>query len=251
MTGRTHLIVGTGVTLSVLQLIGQSITVAGIAIAVISSLLPDIDEPNSLLLQKTVPGSVIVKAKIGLAASGVGFMIYAYMKSLFFPYSYIIGCLMIALCFANHRLFRQILMASIGGMLLYLGAEAGPWFAACGALLMVCAVLPHRGLTHSIYGVLIWGGLLYAASTLLGVPLWMAGGTAYTIHLLCDVLTKNGIHPLPPFKWKLNIPLMSTGKFSGYLVENVCVTLTLVLLWRAFAEPIGKTVVELWIRLTG
>jgi inner membrane protein len=250
MTGRTHLIVGTGVTLSVLQLAGQGITFPGIAIAVVSSLLPDIDEPNSLLLQKTVPKSLITKAKIGLAVSGLGLMIYAYMQAFFLPYSYVIGCLMIALCLANQRLFRQIVMASLGAVLLYIGAEAGPWFAAVGALLMVCAVLPHRGLTHSLYGVLIWGGLLYAASAQLGVPLWMSGAMAYTIHLLCDILTKHGIHPLPPFKWKLNIPLMSTGKFSGFLVENICITLTFVMLWNAFFAPLSAAVVDIWSRLT-
>jgi inner membrane protein len=100
-------------------------------------------------------------------------------------------------------------------------------------------VLPHRGLTHSLYGILIWGGVLYFASLQLGVPLWIAGVSAYTLHLLCDMLTKHGIHPVPPLKWKWSIPLMSTGKFSGFLVESVCITLTFVLIWHAFVAPAG------------
>ncbi|OMF20243.1 hypothetical protein BK127_03760 [Paenibacillus sp. FSL H7-0331] len=246
MTGRTHLIVSTGVTMSVMQLIGQGVTLPGFAVALISSLLPDIDEPNSLLLQKTVPNSLILKLKWLLAAIGVGWTVYAYLQSFFLPYSYGIGILLIAICLANHRLFRQLLMAALGGLLLYLGADGGPWLASVGALLMVCSVLPHRGLTHSIYGILIWGGLLYAASVQLAIPLWIAGAVSYTLHLLCDMLTKHGIQPIPPFKWKLRIPMMSTGKFSGFLVENVCITLTLVLLWNAFVTPLGSQVRAIW-----
>ncbi|NHN30586.1 metal-dependent hydrolase [Paenibacillus agricola] len=250
MTGRTHLIVSTGVTMSVLQLMGQGVSLPGFAIALVSSLLPDIDEPNSLLLQKSLPKSLILKLKLALAAGGIGFMIYAYIQLFFLPYSYGIGLMMVALCWVNQRLFRQLVMAALGGLLLYMGAEGGPWFAVIGALLMVCSVLPHRGLTHSIYGIAIWGGLLYAASSQLNMPLYIAGATSYSLHLLCDAFTKHGVQLFPPLKWKLRIPLMSTGKFSGFLVENICITLTLVLLWHAFIVPFGGQAVGLWDYLT-
>ncbi|MFD0679855.1 MULTISPECIES: metal-dependent hydrolase [unclassified Paenibacillus] len=241
MTGRTHLIVGSGVTLSVLSLIGQPITLPAAVVAIVSSLLPDIDEPNSLLLQKTMPKAVLNKIKLALVAAGVGFMIYCYFQSFYVPYSYGVGVLMIGAFLIHQRLFRQLLMIVLGGLLLYLGAEAGPWWGTIGALLMVCAVLPHRGLTHSVYGVAIWGAVLYFASIRLGESLWISGVMAYTLHLLCDMLTKHGIHPLPPLKWKFRLPLMSTGKFSGFLVESICITLTFVLVWHAFIAPMGDT----------
>jgi inner membrane protein len=246
MTGRTHLIVSTGVTVSVLQMTGLGVTIPGFVIALISSLLPDIDEPNSLLLQKSIPKSLILKCKIGLAAAAIGLSAYAYVQTLFLPYSYIISVMMIALCLVNQRLFRQLVMAALGGLLLYMGAEGGPWFAAIGALIMVCSVLPHRGLTHSVYGVLIWGGLLYAASIQLMMPLYMAGAVSYSLHLLCDAFTKHGVQLLPPAKWKLRIPIMSTGKFSGFLVENLFITLTIVLLWHAFMVPLGGQLWGIW-----
>ncbi|OXM87776.1 metal-dependent hydrolase [Paenibacillus rigui] len=241
MTGRTHLIVSTGITLSVLSLWGQPVTLPAAAAAVIGSLLPDIDEPNSLLLQKTLPKKLIHIVKILLALLGLGLIVYARLTAFYPPYSYMAGGLMIAACLVNHRLFRQLLMILLGGVLLYAAVtfEAGPWWATIGALLMVCAVLPHRGLTHTIYGAAIWGGLLYFASLMLSVPLWLAGGLSYTLHLLCDVLTKQGIQPFPPFSWKWKIPLMSTGKFSGFLVESICITITFVLMWNAFVKPMG------------
>jgi inner membrane protein len=242
MTGRTHLIVSTGVTLAVLSMLGQAVTLPSAAVAVISSLLPDIDEPNSLLMQKTMPKTVLNKLKLALAAAGVGFIVYCYFEAFYVPYSYGIGILVIAASLTNQRLFRQLLMIVIGGLMLYFGGTAGPWWGTIGALLMVCAVLPHRGLTHSVYGVLIWGAVLYFASIQLGMQLWLSGVAAYSLHLACDMLTKQGIHPLPPLKWKLRLPLMSTGKFSGFLVESVCITLTFVLVWKAFIEPMGETV---------
>ncbi|WP_259618690.1 metal-dependent hydrolase [Paenibacillus doosanensis] len=246
MTGRTHLLVSTGLTLSLLQLAGQGVSLPAAGVAVVSSLLPDIDEPNSLLLQKTMPKPLLLKLKLLFAAAGAGFILYSYLQSFYTPYSYAAGALLIMMCLVNQRLFRQLLMMLLGGVLLYLGASAGPWLGTAGALLMVCAVLPHRGLTHSVYGVLIWGGLLYYASLKLGVSLWMAGSVSYALHLLCDALTKQGIHPLPPWKWKLAVPLMSTGKFSGFLVESVCITVTFVLLWQTFVVPMGTATVGLW-----
>ncbi|WP_282935271.1 metal-dependent hydrolase [Paenibacillus sp. RC67] len=246
MTGRTHLVVGTGVTLSILQMTGQGVSLPVSAVALVSSLLPDIDEPNSMLLQKTMPKSLLTKLRWLFAIVGAGFIIYAYLQSFYTPYSYVAGALIIIMCLVNQRAFRQLLMVLLGGLLLYLGASAGPWWGTVGAMLMVCAVLPHRGMTHSIYGILIWGGLLYYASIMLNINLWMAGAISYSLHLICDVLTKQGIHPFPPLKFKLVIPLMSTGKFSGFIIESICITITFVLIWNAFIVPMGHTGLGLW-----
>ena len=59
MMGRSHLIIGTGVSLSVLQLLGMQVTAPAVTVALIGSLLPDIDEPNSLLVSKALPSSLI------------------------------------------------------------------------------------------------------------------------------------------------------------------------------------------------
>ena len=59
MMGRSHLIIGTGVSLSVLQLMGVQVTAPAVTVALIGSLLPDIDEPNSLLVSKALPNSLI------------------------------------------------------------------------------------------------------------------------------------------------------------------------------------------------
>ena len=68
-----------------------------------------------------------------------------------------------------------------------------------------------------------------------GPEIWVAGGTAYAMHLLADSLTNRGIRPLPPLKWRIRVNLMSTGTKRGAVVENVCIVLTLILAWIAFS----------------
>ncbi|XEC93729.1 hypothetical protein AB6A23_20585 [Paenibacillus tarimensis] len=54
MLGRSHLIISTGITCSLLEIANQSFTIPVAALTVISSLLPDIDEPHSLLVTRAI-----------------------------------------------------------------------------------------------------------------------------------------------------------------------------------------------------
>lgn len=58
----------------------------------------------------------------------------------------------------------------------------------------------HRGIVHSLVGLLLFTGLLYGLLELTPQPalqhsLWFGAG--YLIHLLADGLTKSGIHLIP------------------------------------------------------
>ncbi|MEK4189378.1 hypothetical protein [Paenibacillus sp. FSL L8-0494] len=59
MMGRAHLAISTGVTISILGLADYKITVPVVAVIVVSSLHPDIDEPNSLLVSRELPTSLL------------------------------------------------------------------------------------------------------------------------------------------------------------------------------------------------
>lgn len=48
-----------------------------------------------------------------------------------------------------------------------------------------------------------------------GPEIWVAGGSAYALHLLADSLTNRGIRPLPPLKLRIRANLMSTGTKHG------------------------------------
>src|SRR6478609_2439695 len=133
MMGRSHLIIGTGVSLSVLQFTGLPVTAPAVTVALIGSLLPDIDEPNSLLVSRALPNSLIRLLQTILLPTAVFVYFYVHAK----PWN---------------------LLLAIGLGLVFYGHAFAPWNLITGSLLMLCTTLTHRGLTHTLYGTAIWAG---------------------------------------------------------------------------------------------
>ncbi|MFB5762783.1 metal-dependent hydrolase [Paenibacillus medicaginis] len=233
MMGRAHLIIGTGVSLSVLALNGYDITFSAAAVAAVSALLPDIDEPNSLLLTRTLSGRMLrVIQLLMVAAAGWVFFTEAAPA----PWNLILAVLIVAASFMPSRLMRKVIIFVLGAGVAWYGTTYAPWNYIAGILLMICTIVPHRGLTHTVYAIAAWTGLLFGTTQQYGASIWLAGGIAYTMHLLLDSLTNNGIRPLPPLPWKLRFKLMSTGTRKGARVEMVGIVLTLLLAIYAFVQ---------------
>ncbi|MEC0183204.1 metal-dependent hydrolase [Paenibacillus peoriae] len=226
MMGRAHLIIGTGVSLSVLALSGHEVTPAAVAAAVVGSLLPDIDEPNSMLVSRALPTKMLRLVQL-LMIGAAGWVFFTRMAPP--PWNLVLALLMISASFMPSRSMRKVIIFLIGIGLAWYGEAYTPWNYIAGCLLIICTLVPHRGLTHTVYGTAAWTALLYGTTRLHGDSIWLAGGMAYLLHLLADSLTNNGIKPLPPFKWKLRFKLMSTGTRKGAKVESVCIALTTVL----------------------
>jgi inner membrane protein len=236
MMGRAHLIISTGVTLSVLGLTNQHITLPVIAVAALSSLLPDIDEPNSLLVTRAIPTSVLRFLQILLIGSGVFLQFYG---TAFAPWNTVLAVLVGLVSFMPSRTLRNVIMILIGIGLIGFGHTFTPWNYIIGSMLIVCALVPHRGLTHTIYGVLGWTLLLFFATHTYDNVLWIAGGLSYLLHLLADSLTNHGIRPIPPLKFRFKLQLMSTGTSAGAMFENVCIGLTFILMWFVFFQGVN------------
>jgi inner membrane protein len=233
MMGKSHLIISTGVTLSAMSLLGLEITIPVIAVAGLSSLLPDIDEPNSLLVRKAIPEFLLRL----LQAVLVGAALYLYFAgSAAPPWNIVLALLVGSVSFLPGRRLRHLVMLLIALGLFAFGYEYDPWNYIAACVLAVSALVPHRGLTHTLYGVAGWSALLYFASLGMedGGNLWVAGGMSYGLHLLADSLTQRGITPLPPIPFKLRLKLMSTGTKKGGAVENLCILLTLALVVYVF-----------------
>lgn len=243
MMGKSHLIIGTGASLSIMQLAGVEITLPCVAIAAISSLAPDLDEPNSLLARKAIPGILLRVLQVLLLAAGV----YIFAAELApAPWHLVLGVLTASVSFVPGRSLRQLAMLLIGVGLIAFLESAAPWNSVAGSILVLSAVVQHRGFTHTFYALAGWTVLLYFAGQQADSAsgLWIAGGLGYALHLLADSLTRRGIKPLPPLPIKLRLKLMSTGTKKGDKVERIFVVLTLVLVVYAFAPPLFE-------RLTG
>ncbi|MCL6601451.1 MAG: metal-dependent hydrolase [Paenibacillus sp.] len=233
MMGKSHLIIGTGVTLSAMSLLGYEITIPVIVVATLSSLLPDIDEPNSLLVRKAIPEFLLRALQIAL----IGAAIYLYFAGIASPpWNIVLSLLVGSVSFLPGRRLRHLVMLLIALGLFAFGGAYDPWNYIAACVLALSALVPHRGLTHTLYGVAGWGTLLYFASMgrVDGSSIWIAGGMSYALHLLADSLTHNGITPLPPLPFKLRLKLMSTGTKKGNAMERTCIILTLALVIYVF-----------------
>ncbi|WP_018887984.1 metal-dependent hydrolase [Paenibacillus massiliensis] len=231
MMGRAHIIIGTGVSWSVLVLQGYDVTLPAAAAAVIGSLLPDIDEPNSLLLSRTMPRKLLRWVQI-LTLIGA---VIVFMAGVFsYPWDWILAGIMAVVAWIPSRSLRKVILFALGAGFAWYGGAYSPWNYIAGSLLVICTIVPHRGLTHTLYGAAAWTGLLYGTTAAYGDSIWLAGGIAYVVHLLADSLTNNGIKPLPPLNLRLRFRLMSTGTKKGARVENICIALTLLLVTVAY-----------------
>ncbi|MDN8593160.1 metal-dependent hydrolase [Paenibacillus sp. 11B] len=227
MMGRSHFVISTGLTLSALAILNQPITIPAILITGISALLPDIDEPNSLIVSRTLPKGLIRLLQLLLIATGAVVFFSGVMP---WPWNIGIAIAIGLFSFLPLRTLRNMCMVGIGTSLIVVGQGIAPWNYIIGALLVVCVFLPHRGLTHTIYGLGIWAAILYFASHEISSAIWIGGSLSYALHLLADSLTNRGIRPLPPFKYRLKFNLMSTGSRWGGVVEGACIGLTVIIL---------------------
>ncbi|SET94569.1 metal-dependent hydrolase [Paenibacillus sp. NFR01] len=247
MMGKSHLVIGTGVALSVMGLLGQEITLPVVAVAAVSSLLPDIDEPNSMLVRGALPAALIRLLQLLLVAAAG--LVY-WQGGLAWPWNLALALLIASTSILPGRRLRQLAMLLSAVGLMAFAEALHPWNFVAAGILILATIVPHRGLTHTFYALAGWTLLLYAAGS--GMPgagpgllqpggappqLWLAGGLAYLMHLLCDALTQRGITPLPPLEFKLRLKLMSTGTKRGGAVEKVCVLLTVLLLLYTFVLP--------------
>lgn len=236
MRGSAHLIVGTGVSLALVALLRTPIMPAAAAVAAVSSLLPDIDEPNALLVNRALPKPVIRALQLALLLTAAA---VAWLAASYAPWNWAAGGALALTAFSSSRKLRHLLMLIIGAGLLVGGWYGGlPWLALAGGLLVGCVFLPHRGFTHTFYAAALWTGILYGIAPE-HPAVWQAGGLAYALHLLADALTRRGIQPLPPLPFKLCIPLMRTGKTSGAFIETLCIGATFIFAYIVFVELEG------------
>lgn len=235
--GKSHFIIGTAVSLSAASLAGMEVTVPAAAAAMIGSLLPDIDEPNSMLVRSALPAPLVRLLQAALIALAVCLLTLDIAPR---PWNIPLAVTVAAASFMPGRRLRKLLMVLIALGLAAFAEAFAPWNAIAGGVLLLAAVVPHRGLTHTLYALAGWTALLYFAGTVpyeggqgmwraAGDSLWFAGGLAYALHLAADSLTKRGITPLPPLPFKLRLKLMSTGSKRGAAIEGVFVLLSAAL----------------------
>lgn len=181
------------------------VLVVSLGSAVLGGLLPDIDQPGSMINQ-TFFGA-LGKTRIGAMLGGLlllGISIFLRIPAL------------------TAHVFRPIEQLDI---VVEYAPRLSLILGALGACLVIIATLKHRGITHMLLGM---GIFLWGADTLLGffpilapsrMALLLVFGAGYLSHLLLDLIA----HGIPLFypivKKRISLPFsIRTGGFWDIIV---------------------------------
>jgi membrane-bound metal-dependent hydrolase YbcI (DUF457 family) len=166
MTGVGHLITG-GVVVSTILIKADTtglVLFSGIGIGLFGSVFPDIDAQNSLLQV------LIVKRNPTLS---------------------------------NHLFNTSARYGIVGGLLYSLFAAIELSFRLLAKTIfdLVKVLTPHRGIIHSLSGVIFISSILFFINLITNNPLilTLAFVVGYLVHLCGDLVTKSGLRLLAPF----------------------------------------------------
>ncbi|MBW7473128.1 metal-dependent hydrolase [Paenibacillus oenotherae] len=214
MKGTTHLAIGAAIGLAAaayypftLKHAALYVTVAGF-----SALSADLDG-TSMLSSKLGKLSKLIRELLlwggALLLAGVAYIYY--LEAQFYKEYTIISVIVFLLGMVTKQgMIRNALVSAIGCILLYVGLTyAMNWLMGLGLFIAWVPWLNHRGMTHTVWAVLIWGAIGWGLEQQLqleGITIVSLAG--YVSHLVADTLTPSGVKWLYPlYKKSIKLPL--------------------------------------------
>ncbi len=237
MKGPTHLTIGILSAIEVSILIQKPLTPTAFVFASVCSLLPDIDESNSIISNTLITSSFSKKFYRYLLylINMITFFILIYINNNLM-FNFIISFILIIVMEKKlkHALLRKSLFSLIFFILslsLYYIKIPFPFISLC-IFLGIAPWLKHRGFTHSILGIGVIYYLLKDIEKIIGFHYSaLYGCIGYSSHLfLGDLFTKMGI-PLfyPIWDKKISLGFIKVGSISGNIFEFLYVIFFLIL----------------------
>lgn len=241
MKSKAHLIIGTLSAVEISLLMGLSLTPVTVATAAFLSVAPDIDEPNSKVLDKLVSKKTTKKIHSTLIFTMLIACFYLYTKT---EQNIYIGVILslVAISFIekkitvnNTRAFiLTAVMLLISATLLLYNVNRG--IVILSFIIAFFPVTSHRSFTHSLLIVgIVFLLLKYIEHTLHIKDLAVIGTVAFVSHLVCDIITKRGIPLFYPFSKKyFSIGNLRVGYFMCNAVEFIIIAALIVLILANF-----------------
>jgi len=214
MKGSTHLAIGGAIGAVACFYYPFSLENAAyyLSVAAFSALSADLDGTSLLVgkLSKVSRWLRTLALWIGaVAVAGIGYLYV--MRTEFHPVLAAAGIALLLIGFAaSAGTIRNGLVSLIGCALLYAGwTSQMPWLMGLGAFVAIAPWLAHRGMTHTIWALLIWAAIGKGLEQQLGIDGIMAVSVAgYASHLFADTLTPSGVKWLfPLYKKSIKLPL--------------------------------------------
>ncbi|MFD0961531.1 metal-dependent hydrolase [Paenibacillus chungangensis] len=207
MRGKTHLAIGAAIggVASVYYTSGNMAwgeSVYYIAVAAFSALSADLDGPSMLTSRITKLSRHIRTWVLWISIIYLAIIGYLYLTAQ--P----VSMTMTGLAFAGlliglvmkQGVLRNTMVSLVGGYLIYQGLIADrTWLMGLGAFIVWAPWLKHRGMTHTVWVLPIWGWLGWGMEQDLGMEgLGMTALLGYMSHLAADTLTPSGVKWLYP-----------------------------------------------------
>ncbi|GAA0121682.1 MAG: metal-dependent hydrolase [Clostridium argentinense] len=176
-----------------------------------------------VFLSQRLPGKYVL---ISLAFSVLGALLpdADHPKSFFNKY---------VLPFRNNAT-KVIFYCFLGILVLYIDNfyKGYPILKVLGIVLILLGLSTHRtGFTHSVFGMIIFTGILTTFCTAYNLEkAYYYFLASYASHLICDMCTKQGIPALYPLNnKKFKFPLaFSTNSARGRITENIIILLSII-----------------------
>jgi inner membrane protein len=212
MKGSTHLAIGVaiGAAASLYYPFTANHALLYLSVAGFSALSADLDGP-SLLSSKLGPVSKLLREL--LLWGGVLFAIvlaYLYFdRRDFHPLLTTSAVALILLGFVTREgTIRNGLVSVIGATLIYVGwSYQLNWLMGFGLFVGWVPWLAHRGMTHTVWALGLWGTIGWGLEKQIQVDgITVVAMAGYASHLLADTLTTNGVKWLYPL-YKKSIKL--------------------------------------------
>ncbi|MFX3632810.1 MAG: metal-dependent hydrolase [Candidatus Pristimantibacillus sp.] len=212
MKGTTHLTIG--VAIGAVAALYYPFTMANaatyVAVAAFSALSADLDGPSILSSKLSTLSKLVYELLHWGGWLLLGAVIYLYFTDQYMNLTLSISSVVIILLglVAKRGAIRNGLVSVIGACLMYGGYTAGMnWLIGFGLFVAWVPWLKHRGMTHTVWAVMIWGMIGSGLEQELQLEgIMNVAVLGYLSHLVADTLTPSGVKWLYPI-YKKSIKL--------------------------------------------
>ncbi|PPA71863.1 metal-dependent hydrolase [Jeotgalibacillus proteolyticus] len=206
MKGTSHALVGAvaGLGIAVWQETAPAATGLLITLGCISALAPDLDTNGKLSNRISLH-----RKWLWFTLGAVGVLLGTYSLIMLDNILRLIGVgvALLLIIVPRYIINQRFMIFLSGAALIFFGALwEENWVICFGLFTAVSAFLPHRGLTHSIVGLITFGGISFLLEESLGIQGIIYACTAgYLSHLILDMkclpFNKKGVKWFQPL-WK-------------------------------------------------
>lgn len=213
MKGSTHMAIGAtiGVAAAMYYPFTMNNAALYIAVATVSALSADLDGPSMLTSKLTKLSKILPPILLGAGLLSIVMLFYQFVtQHTLYPIKSVVSlCFILVGLISNQGFIRNLLSSLLGVALIVAGfSYQMNWLMGLGIFAAIAPWLAHRGMTHTIWAVMLWSTIALGLEQQLQIEgIVLVATLGYVSHLVADTLTPKGVKWLYPlYKKSIKIP---------------------------------------------